>query len=328
MTIRILFLLVLLTSILETAHAFDTSRQEIKQFINNMVTQHGFEKNKIESIISSAISQESILQAISRPAEKTLTWQKYRNIFLKPERIKKGVKFWKQHHDTLLKISDKTGVNAEIIIGIIGVETYFGRITGNYSVLNALCTLAFDYPRRSPFFTKELEHFLLLSREEGMNPQQATGSYAGAMGKPQFMPSSFRAYAVDANGDGKIDIWNDWQDVIGSIANYLVQRDWQRGNEIITKAEFKDSSKKITPENSLKAIDNVSSLKEKGIIFDTHMSKDHPSQLLFFDGEVDEYWVGFHNFFVITTYNRSIMYALAVYQLGQEITSEINLVSN
>ena len=301
----------------------DIERDNIKIFIENMVEKHGFDKKELSSILAQAESKESILNAISRPAERTLTWNQYRDIFIKDERIEAGVKFWKEHSETLNLISEETGVSIEILVGIIGVETYYGRITGGYRVIDALSTLAFDYPKRSPFFTRELEEYLLIAKEEKMDPFDATGSYAGAMGSPQFMPSSYRAYAVDSDNDGKRDIWNNWSDVIGSVANYFIEHGWQRGNEVIVPANYDESSSKIEIKNGLKATETVASLKYQGASFTTNMDGNHPAELLKLEQEnVSNYWVGMHNFFVITKYNHSIMYGLAVHQLGQEIASE------
>ena len=301
----------------------DIERDNIKIFIENMVEKHGFDKKELSSILAQAESKESILNAISRPAERTLTWNQYRDIFIKDERIAAGVNFWKEHTETLNLISEETGVSIEILVGIIGVETYYGRITGGYRVIDALSTLAFDYPKRSPFFTRELEEYLLIAKEEKMDPFDATGSYAGAMGSPQFMPSSYRAYAVDSDNDGKRDIWNNWSDVIGSVANYFIEHGWQRGDEVIVPANYDESGGKIEIKNGLKATETVASLKYQGVSFTTNMGGNHPAELLKLEQEnASNYWVGMHNFFVITKYNHSIMYGLAVHQLGQEIASE------
>ena len=301
----------------------DIERDNIKIFIENMVEKHGFDEKELSSILAQAESKESILNAISRPAERTLTWNQYRDIFIKDERIEAGVKFWKEHSETLNLVSEKTGVSIEILVGIIGVETYYGRITGGYRVIDALSTLAFDYPKRSPFFTRELEEYLLIAKEEKMDPFDATGSYAGAMGSPQFMPSSYRAYAVDSDNDGKRDIWNNWSDVIGSVANYFIEHGWQRGNEVIVPANYDESSNKIEIKNGLKATETVASLSFQGVSFTTNMNGNHPAELLKLEQEnASNYWVGMHNFFVITKYNHSIMYGLAVHQLGQAIASE------
>ena len=301
----------------------DIERDNIKIFIENMVEKHGFDEKELSSILAQAESKESILNAISRPAERTLTWNQYRDIFIKDERIVAGVQFWKEHTETLNLISEETGVSIEILVGIIGVETYYGRITGGYRVIDALSTLAFDYPKRSPFFTRELEEYLLIAKEEKMDPFDATGSYAGAMGSPQFMPSSYRAYAVDSDNDGKRDIWNNWSDVIGSVANYFIEHGWQRGNEVIVPANYDESSSKIEIKNGLKATETVSSLSFQGVSFTTNMDGNHPAELLKLEQEnASNYWVGMHNFFAITKYNHSIMYGLAVHQLGQAIASE------
>ena len=314
----------LLLMLCPLALAIDTNRPEVQHFIEQMMEKHSFDREALESVLANAKSQQSILAAISRPAERTKEWHEYRAIFVTPERIQAGVNFWHNNKDDLKRISKTTGVPEEIIIGIIGVETYFGRITGNYRVIDALATLAFDYPPRSSFFTRELEEFLLLTREESMEPTSATGSYAGAMGRPQFMPSSYRAYAVDSTNDGKRDIWTNWTDVIGSIANYLVQHRWIAGKPIVTKATLGNRWKGPTPENRLTAAETVASLGHQGVLFSTELGADEKSQLLTLLGKHnEEYWVAFHNFFVITRYNRSVMYALAVYQVGERVAQEM-----
>jgi membrane-bound lytic murein transglycosylase B len=306
------------------ANALDVERNDVRQFIAAMVEKHDYDRDVLVAALKEAKSQEAILTAISKPAEKTLTWHEYRNIFLTPERINAGAAFWREHKNDLRRISEETGVSCEILVGIIGVETYFGRITGKHRVLDALATLAFDHPPRAKFFMRELEEFLLLVREEGMEATTATGSYAGAMGAPQFMPSSFRAYAVDSNDDGKRDIWGDWQDVIGSVANYFVAHGWAPGTPIVTQASLGADWSGAPPANTLTPTETVDSLSRQGVMFAASLPGDHKSQLLTLGGpDGDEHWVGFHNFFVITRYNRSVMYALAVHQLGQEIALEV-----
>lgn len=325
--LKVLFLLSITLLVTPAALALDVERENVRQFIERMVTEHAFDRAELASVLAQAETQQSILDAISRPAEKTLEWHEYRDIFLTDERVEAGAEFWRANRDALRRISEETGVSCEILVGIIGVETYFGRITGKYRVLDALSTLAFDYPPRSNFFARELEQFLLLVREEGIEPTDATGSYAGAMGAPQFMPSSFRAYAVDASDDGRRDIWTDWQDVIGSVANYFVEMGWKSGNPVVAQASLgSDWEGTADPSsNSLSPKGTVAGLSQQGVLFATDLPGDHESQLLVFKGEQgDEYWVGFHNFFVITRYNRSVMYALAVHQLGQEIALEVD----
>jgi len=321
--LRIVSLLLLTCG--QSTLAIDIERDDVSRFIDSMVKEHEYDRAALESVLLQAKTQESILEAISKPAERTKEWHEYRAIFLTEERVKAGADFWREHRQELQRISDDTGVSCEILVGIIGVETYFGRITGSYRVLDALATLAFDYPPRVKFFRRELQEFLLLVREEGMNATDATGSYAGAMGAPQFMPSSYRAYAVDSSDDGKRDIWADWQDVIGSIANYFVRHGWRPDDEIVAQAILSRPWQNEPPENVLRPEETVQSLSTQGVMFATELPGDHKTQLLTLEGaDGEEYWVGFHNFFVITRYNRSVMYALAVHQLGQEIAYEVS----
>jgi membrane-bound lytic murein transglycosylase B len=309
--------------VVATAMAMDTSADDVQSFIDRMVEEHGFERDALTATLASAERKQSILDAISRPAEKTLTWGEYRDIFMTKERIEAGAEFLRTHEKALNEIASETGVPIEILVGIIGVETYFGRITGNYRVLDALATLAFHYPPRSSFFTGELEEFLLLTRSEGLDASVPTGSYAGAMGRPQFMPSSYRAYAVDATGDGKRDIWNDWRDVAGSIANYFLAHKWRPGEDVVAQATLSERFAGPVPAAALKPDATVGSLSRDGVLFATGLPEDSATRLIELDGhDGPEYWVGFHNFFVITRYNRSVMYALAVHQLGAAIAGK------
>ncbi len=307
------------------AEAIDVDDPDVREFIDEMVSEHDYDRRSLEDILQKAEIRERILEAIARPAESTMEWHEYRDIFVTNERVKAGAEFWHDNSEEIQRISDETGVAPEILVGIIGVETYFGRITGNYRVLDALATLAFAYPPRANFFRSELEHFLLLVREEEMDATVATGSYAGAMGRPQFMPSSYRAYAVDSSADGKRDIWSDWSDVIGSVANYFVRHGWRPNNQVAARATLGKQWRGQPPENSLTPKETVTSLSHQGVLFVTDLPGDDKSQLITLQGENgEEHWVGFHNFFVITRYNRSVMYALAVLQLGQEIAIEVN----
>jgi len=314
----------ILSLLMSPAFAVDTDRPDVDAFIESMVREHDFDRSGLRATLREAEIKESILDLIARPAEKTKSWAEYRDIFLTRERIEAGAAFWRDNRETLERISGETGVPIEILVGIIGVETYFGRITGGHRVLDALVTLAFDYPPRAKFFRRELEEFLLLVREEGMPPTAAVGSYAGAMGRPQFMPSSYRAYAVDSTGDGKRDIWTSWADVAGSVANYFVEHGWKAGEEVTAQATLNERWDGPLPKNVLQATSTLRSLSARGVMFSTELPADSKAQLLTLEGaDGTEHWVGFHNFFVITRYNRSVMYALAVHQLGQEIALEI-----
>ena len=324
MTPRLIAGIAALLSSVSPTYAIDLERPDVKVFIDTMVREHDYDRETLQDILRQAEIKQKIVDSISRPAEGTLTWADYRPIFMTKERIQAGAVFWHENRAALEKVSCNTGVPIDIMVGIIGVETYFGRITGGHRVLDALATLSFAYPPRSKFFRSELEHFLLLVREEGMQATDAVGSYAGAMGRPQFMPSSYRAYAVDSTGDGKRDIWNNWTDVAGSIANYFLEHGWKTGEEVVARATTGTNWSASSPRNILKPEDTVSSLSKKGVIFSTNLANDGIAQLITLDGaDGSEYWVGFHNFFVITRYNHSAMYALAVHQLGQEIALEV-----
>lgn len=326
MTLRLLAGVTLCFLSAASALAIDLDQPEVETFIDTMVEEHDFGREELRDTLGAAEFKQSILDAISSPAEKTKSWAEYREIFITPERIEAGAEFWADNEDALRQVSESTGVPMEMLVGIIGVETYFGRITGSFRVLDALSTLAFSYPPRAKFFRRELEEYLLLAREEGMQATDATGSYAGAMGRPQFMPSSFRAYAVDATGDGKRDIWNDWTDVAGSIANYFLEHGWKSGEDVVARASLGGSWQGPVPEprNTLEPSETVASLSRKGAMFVTDLPGDSKGELLTYKGADGlEHWVGFHNFFVITRYNRNVMYALAVHQLGQEIALEV-----
>ncbi len=300
----------------------------VVEFIDEMVEKHGFDRTALSAILAEAEIKQNIIKKISTPAERTLTWAEYRKIFITKERINVGATFWRENREMLERIELETGVAIEMLVGIIGVETYYGRITGKDRVIDALATLAFDYPPRSAFFRKELREFLILAREEELDPTEPMGSYAGAMGRPQFMPSSFRAYAVDSTGDGKRDIWNNWADVAGSVANYFLAHRWRVGEEVIAQATLSSDWSGPIPstKNTLKVTDTVESLSKKGVMFVTDLSADSKAELLTYEGDAGiEHWVGFHNFFVITKYNRSVMYALAAHQLGQMISAKVNV---
>jgi len=304
----------------------DVDSANVVAFVDEMVRQYEFDREALRTVLGKAEIKQSIIKKISTPAERTLTWAEYRKIFITRERIDAGATFWRDNRDMLERIRDETGVSIEMIVGIIGVETYYGRITGNDRVLDALATLAFGYPKRAAFFRNELIQFLILTREEDIVPTEPIGSYAGAMGRPQFMPSSFRAYAVDATGDGKRDIWNDWADVSGSVANYFLEHGWRTGEEITAQATLSPRWNGAMPEpkNTLKATASVETLSKKGVVFATDLCADSKAELLSYEGDDGpEHWVGFHNFFVITKYNRSSMYALATYQLGQRIAAQV-----
>lgn len=287
--------------------------------IDRMVADHGFDRAELTAVLEGATIEPRVLEAISRPAERVVPWYEYRGIFLNDARIEAGAAFWRDHAEVLQEVSDQHGVAPEIVLAIVGIESLFGRRMGQYRVLDSLSTLAFAYPPRSSFFTGELESFLLMSREEGPQVLDALGSYAGAMGAGQFIPSSFRAYAVDGDGDGRRDVWQNWQDILASVANYLGEHGWRAGEPIAVAAERQAQG--APPRNGLELDETVGSLRAAGYRFESPLDAATPAMVMGLEGEGDttEYWVGFRNFRVITRYNRSVKYALAAYELGEAI---------
>ena len=296
------------------------------EMIDELVAEEGFERKSLVAVFTDASRQDSIIDAMNRPAEKTKAWFEYRQIFLNDKRIDGGVAFYREHADTLARAEEATGVPAEIIVAIIGVETYYGRIAGSYRVIDALTTLAFDYPRRSEFFTKELKHYLLLTRDQGMDPLQPVGSYAGAMGYGQFMPSSYRNYAIDFDGDDKADIWNNPVDAIGSVANYFKAHGWTAGGPVTLPATAPAPvpEQMLSRGRDLKPRFTVSEFMAAGFRIDGEV--DPKAEAIGIEFELEQglqYWLGLHNFDVITRYNHSALYAMAVYDLSQAIAAGI-----
>ena len=293
---------------------------QVAQLISEMTHEHGFAEEQLNAVFAEAERKQAILDAISRPAEKVKPWKDYRPIFITDARISKGVKFWQQNAEALARAEREYGVPAQTIVAIIGVETFYGGNTGSWRVIDALSTLCFDYPPRSPFFCQQLKEFLLLARQEQVDPLSVKGSYAGAMGLPQFMPSSFRAYAVDFDNDGHIDIWNNPTDAIGSVANYFKQHGWTQGGDVVSRASVQgdkaDQGLTVGIEPQLTA----AQLHELGWNSSLQLDDALKVTAFRFDGaDGEEYWLGLPNFYTITRYNRSPMYAMAVYQLSQAL---------
>jgi membrane-bound lytic murein transglycosylase B len=296
------------------------SNPKVQVFINEMVSKHGFSKAELEKVFSHAHRSDDILALMSKPAEKKLAWYEYRNIFLTRSRIDGGVQFWNRNAAVLAKAEKVYGVAPQIIVAIIGVETRYGGNTGKYAVLDALSTLAFDYPPRAKFFRGELEQYLLLAREEHIDLLNTKGSYAGAMGYGQFIPSSYQRYAVDFDQDGKRDLWDSPMDIIGSVANYLHVNGWTPGAKVADRASVTGNRFKGVIEKGLKPEMTVKQLKSAGITPVKPLPADTLAALISLDQKSGpEYWLGLNNFYVITRYNHSPLYAMAVYQLSEEI---------
>jgi membrane-bound lytic murein transglycosylase B len=303
-----------------SASALDVKRPEVRAFIEETTRDFGIARDQLESLLKQAETKQTILDAISRPAERVVPWHEYRDRFLTEKRILQGTDFWTEHGAALRRIPDPNV--AASVVGILGVETSFGRITGRFRVIDALATLAFDYPPRSDFFRSELQQFLLLSREEAVDPRTALGSYAGAMGAPQFISSSYRNYAIDGDGNGKRDLWNSWDDVIGSVANYLLAFGWREGEPVVVTATLPSDDLSRFNIAKLELNETVQSLRDKGVRFETSLPADAPALLIVAQGKDGPvYRVGFTNFYVVTRYNRSPMYAMAVHDLGQAVVN-------
>jgi membrane-bound lytic murein transglycosylase B len=301
----------------EPAAAIDIKRPEVKEFIAHMSTAYGFKKGALRKLLKSAASQTAIIDAMSKPAEKAKLWYEYRPIFLNERRIREGTEFWVAHRQALDQASIKSGVAPEYLAAILGVETYYGRLTGTYRVLDALVTLSFDYPPREKFFRDELEQYLLLTRDAHLDPKTLKGSYAGAMGAPQFMPSNYRRYAVDADANGRIDLWNDWPDVCASVGNYLKEHGWNTGEPVLEEATVAAEKAGDLDGRKLALSETIASLEAKGVSFDTSLPPEAPALLIAADEPDGVHWrVGYNNFFVITRYNHSPLYAMAVYELA------------
>ncbi|ABP81402.1 Membrane-bound lytic murein transglycosylase B precursor [Streptococcus pneumoniae] len=298
--------------------AADYTGANVDEFIAEMTRDYGFASEQLRDLFKQAERKQAILDAISRPAERVKPWKEYRPIFLTDSRVAQGVDFWRENEAALSRAEAEYGVPAEIIVAIIGVETFYGRNTGSHRVIDALSTLGFDYPPRQPFFRQQLKEFLLLTREEQVDPLTLKGSYAGAMGLPQFMPSSFRAYAVDFDGDGHIDIWNNPTDAIGSAASYFKQHGWAAGEPVVARAKVSGERFEEGLTVGLESQKNAGEMRALGWQFDKSVADQTAVTAFRLEGaEGDEYWLGLPNFYVITRYNRSVMYAMAVHQLSQ-----------
>ena len=297
-------------------------REEVQAYIEELVADHEFSRLALEEVFSQATKQDRIIELMSRPAERRLVWHEYRKILVDEPRISQGVTFWQENLAALQRAEQEYGVAPEIIVAIIGVETRYGRVTGNFGVVDALCTLAFDYPPRAAFFRGQLTEHLLLAREEGKNPLSLKGSYAGAMGYGQFIPSSYRSFAVDFDGDGVRDIWTNKIDAIGSVANYFARHGWSGQGEVVEAVTVnEDTAELMSKTNSgLRPTQTVAFWREQGVNISSKQPASRKATLMRMqqpDGA--DYWLGYDDFYVITRYNHSRLYAMAVHELSQLI---------
>ena len=310
---KIIFLLVALLVALHPLPARSEMLPGTSEFIDEMVSKHHFDRDELLDVFAHAQLKPTVIEAISRPP-KAKPWLQYRASFVNQQRVSYGLKFWQENRKTLKRAERQYGVPQEIIVALIGVETIYGRNMGSFSTLDALTTLAFDYPRRAAFFRDELENYLLLAREQQFDVRDVKSSYAGAIGIPQFMPSSYRNYALDFNGNSTVDLRNEAADAIGSVGNYLKGYGWVRHGLISVPAQVGDA-------NSLGAIDAPRSMGDwltADVTTGTRITPDEPARLLDYTvGEGKEFWLGFNNFEVITRYNNSDYYAMSVFQLAE-----------
>lgn len=315
---------VLLTGILMSLHGCAANAKQfdpgqLDEFIRSMSESHEFDRNDLTRLFANVNYTQEVIDAITRPAER-LPWHRYKQIFLTDDRINAGTVYWREHAETLARVEEHFGVPPEIIVAIIGVETRYGTHKGRHKVLDSLATLAFDYPPRAAFFRRELEQYLILTREQRLDPLAIRGSYAGAMGIPQFISSSYRHYAIDFSGNGQVDLLNSHVDAIGSVANYFKRHGWASGEPVafhtnLSPVEFSDY---VT--TSPKPETAYAELRRAGVNLNTGLDDNAPVTLLEFDeADRNELWLVTHNFYVITRYNHSSLYALAVYLLAQEI---------
>ncbi len=313
-----------------TAHAataaernhFDLTRTDIQQYIDQAIAS-GLTRAQVVAALQAAEPQPQIIDAMSHPLEKTLEWWEYRARMVTPERIAAGVQLWREHKELLDQIATEYQVPPEYLMALLGVETRYGRTTGRYRVLDALTTLAFDYPPRSSYFRKELTDFLLLAQEDRLDLRTVRGSYAGAMGALQFMPSSYRHYAVSEQHASQRDLWNNWGDIFASIANYLRQAGWQSDAPVLAEAQLRPGPAPTLVTGKMRG-ETLASLRADGLTIASELPDDTPAILLAAGEPAGMgYRVGFHNFYVLTRYNTSPLYAMAVYDLAQAIRRQV-----
>jgi membrane-bound lytic murein transglycosylase B len=304
---------------------FDLKRPEIVAFVNDVVARDELKKKQVWALLRKGEPQPKIIEAMTRPAEKVTPWWEYHDRFLTEERVSQGAQFYVEHRESLERIGSARGIPPEYLVAIMGVETKYGRMTGRYRVLDALMTLAFDYPPRSDYFRGELEQFLLLYPEEHIDPLKVTGSYAGAMGVPQFMPSSYRLFALDGNADQKRDLWNDWDDILASIANYFVEHGWEAGGPVLAETRLDPEPKFQIDTRNLELNETVESLNAQGVeVLGDELGTTPVVLVSAEQHDGPAYRVGFKNFYVITRYNRSARYAMAVHDLAEAIVERVN----
>lgn len=305
------------------ARALDTSRPEISRFIDEVAARQHVDRGWLKHLLDDAQSKPAIIDTMQKPAEKVRPWFEYRRIFVTDKRIREGRALYAAHQEMFDEVAARTGVSATVIVAILGAETSYGKTVGSYRALDALATLAFDYPPRSAYFRSELEQFIALARDGDVDPYTAVSSYAGAMGAVQFMPTNVRKFAIDGNADGTIDLYGDWQDIADSIANYLSHFGWARGEPVYTRATLAYPDVEDL-HSGLDLNSTVGALRRQGVVMDTALADSAPALFVALrDVDGPTFRVGFRNFWVITRYNHSLMYALAVSELAEAIGAPV-----
>lgn len=295
---------------------------KLQEIANTMIAEHGYSRSELDALFANVQLKPEIVASMQKPAE-ALKWHQYRGIFLKPERISSGVDFWYKYAAVIKRASQKYSVPEHIIVAIIGVETRYGEYKGKHTVLDSLSTLIELFPKRSAFFSRELVEFLKLTKEHKLDAANILGSYAGAMGYPQFIASSYRAYAVDFNGDGKIDLINQPEDAIGSVANYFKVHGWQYEQPVVFKIEKSTWQLSKLSNRKLKATETADYFRQKGLSLSAQIADDKKLNVIKLrDKHRSNYYAALENFYVITRYNRSVLYAMAVHQLSEAIKLE------
>lgn len=320
-----LYCFFMLAGVGNSAMAAELDAGKVDGFIAEMVARHAFDQASLTDLFAEVERSDRIIELMTRPAEKVKPWWQYRAIFISDKRIRDGVKFWRRHFERLSQAQETYGVPAHVIVAIIGVETSYGKVIGSHRVMDALSTLAFHYPggneRRAKYFRAQLEHFLLFTREDKLSPLALEGSYAGALGMPQFMPENYRKLAVDFDGDGARDIWKNPADAIGSVANYLSHHGWQRGLPVMSPARVVGSDFRQFLGDDIKPQHSLEQLASGGI---SPMQNEDDQTLAARLFELSaknghEYWLGYENFYVISRYNPRVKYTMAVAQLAESI---------
>jgi membrane-bound lytic murein transglycosylase B len=312
-----------LASALEITTGDYQGREDVAAFVQRIAAETSYTEQELVGLFTRVEKQEHLFAKLDRPAEKELQWYQYKGIFIKDKRIDLGVKFWRENRELLAEVSEKTGVPPEIIVAIIGVETFYGIYRGKDPVFDSLVTLAFDYPRRAKFFTVELEQFLLLAKEQGFDARALRGSYAGAMGMPQFISSSYRNYAIDFDQDGQTNLFDSIPDIAGSVANYFIKHGWQRDGLVARPLDVAGDNSVDSLEPGLKPNYTWAKLKQNGLVSRFTIGEETPVALVRLEQKDHaEFWAGFQNFYVITRYNHSELYAMAVYQLAKLISHQ------